>query len=208
MRLAILALLLCCTDPALAHELRPAYLELHEDKAGEFRALWKTPMRGEMRLALAPEFSGRTAQLTPIVTRHTDNAAVQTWRLHAIEPSRGQSVRIAGLQGTMTDALVRMEFADGSTWVKRLTAAAPAAEIPARPGGWFVVGAYLKLGVEHILTGIDHLLFVLALLLITRGGWQLVKTVSAFTVSHSITLTAATLGSSTCRNGRWRRSSP
>jgi hydrogenase/urease accessory protein HupE len=194
MRQAILVLLLCSAVPVLAHELRPAYLELHEDKAGEFRVLWKTPMRGEMRLALSPAFSARTANLTPVTTRHTDNAAVQTWRLRAIEPLRGQSVRIAGLAGTMTDALVRMEFADGSTWVKRLTAAAPAAEIPARPGGWFVVGEYLKLGVEHILTGIDHLLFVLALLLITHGGWRLVKTVSAFTVSHSITLTAATLG--------------
>jgi hydrogenase/urease accessory protein HupE len=57
-----------------------------------------------------------------------------------------------------------------------------------------VAGVYLKLGVEHILTGIDHLLFVLALLLITCGSWKLVKTVSAFTLSHSITLTAATLG--------------
>jgi hypothetical protein len=53
---------------------------------------------------------------------------------------------------------------------------------------------YLVLGVEHILTGIDHLLFVLALILITRGGWKVVKTVTAFTLSHSITLTAATLG--------------
>ena len=68
-------------------------------------------------------------------------------------------------------------------------------------------GVYLKLGVEHILTGMDHLLFVLALIMITRGGWKLVTTVTAFTLSHSITLTAATLGLCTCRNGRSRRSS-
>jgi hydrogenase/urease accessory protein HupE len=194
MKMACLALLWLITAPVLAHELRPAYLEVHEEKAGEFRVLWKTPMRGEMRLALSPVFSGRTENLTPVTTRHTDNAAVQTWRLQAIEPLRGQSVRIAGLEGTMTDALVRMEFADGSTWVKRLTAAQPAAAIPARESGLTVAGEYLTLGVEHILTGIDHLLFILALLLITRGSWKVVKTVSAFTVSHSITLTAATLG--------------
>jgi hypothetical protein len=194
MKWVSIALLLCITAPVLAHELRPAYLEVHEEKAGEFRVLWKTPMRGEMRLALSPVFSGRTESLTPVTTRHTDNAAVQTWRLHAIEPLRGQLVRIAGLEGTMTDALVRMEFADGSTWVKRLTAAEPAAAIPARASGLTVAGVYLTLGVEHILTGIDHLLFVLTLLLITRGGWKLVKTVSAFTLSHSLTLTAATLG--------------
>ena len=57
-----------------------------------------------------------------------------------------------------------------------------------------VARTYTVLGIEHILTGIDHLLFVLALIIITRGGWKLVKTVTAFTVSHSITLTLATLG--------------
>lgn len=53
---------------------------------------------------------------------------------------------------------------------------------------------YTGLGIEHILLGFDHLLFVLALLLIVRGGWMLVKTITAFTVAHSITLGLATLG--------------
>jgi hypothetical protein len=165
--------------------------------------LWKTPMRGEMRLALTPVFSGRTQSLTPVTTRHTDNAAVQMWRLQAIDPLRGQAVRIVGLEGTLTDALVRIAFADGSTWVKRLTAAEPAAVVPARASWLTVAGVYLMLGVEHILTGIDHLLFVLALLLITCGSWKLVKTVSAFTLSHSITLTAATLGGVHVRVVAW-----
>jgi hydrogenase/urease accessory protein HupE len=106
----------------------------------------------------------------------------------------GQVVGIDGLEASVTDALVRIAFADGRTWLKRLTPQAPVATIPARQSGWSVAGEYLKLGVEHILTGIDHLLFVLALIIITRGGWRLIKTVSAFTLSHSITLTAATLG--------------
>jgi hydrogenase/urease accessory protein HupE len=194
MKWATLALLLLVPVPAVAHEVRPAYLEVHEEGVGEFRVLWKTPMRGELRLALVPTFSGRTESLTPVTTRQTDNAAVQTWRLKAVEPLRGQAVRIAGLEGTLTDALVRMEFADGTTWVKRLTPAEPAADIPALPSGWLVAGEYLKLGGEHIVFGIDHLLFVLALLLITHVGWKLVKTVTAFTVAHSITLGLATLG--------------
>ncbi|MGH8632847.1 MAG: hypothetical protein ACRET7_01800 [Burkholderiales bacterium] len=82
----------------IAHELRPAYLELREGSAGEFRVLWKTPMREEMRLALAPEFSGRIEELTPVATRQTGEAAVQTWRIRALEPLRGQSVRIGGLE--------------------------------------------------------------------------------------------------------------
>jgi hydrogenase/urease accessory protein HupE len=94
----------------------------------------------------------------------------------------------------MTDALVRVEFADGGAWVERLTPDAPEATIPAAPSSWATPVTYLDLGVEHILLGFDHLLFVLALLIITQGTWQLVKTVTAFTVAHSITLALATLG--------------
>jgi hydrogenase/urease accessory protein HupE len=179
---------------AFAHEVRPAYLELRESQSGEFDVLWKTPMRGDRRLALKPEFSGRTEKLTPVTTRESGGAAVQTWSLRAVEPLRGKSVRIAGLEGTMTDALVRVEYIDGSMWVKRLTPAGPAAEIPEEQGGWGVAGEYLTLGIEHILLGIDHLLFVLALLLVSPGMWQLVKTVTAFTLAHSVTLGLATFG--------------
>ena len=187
-----LALCVCCKVGA--HELRPAYLELREEKPGDFSVLWKTPARGEVHLSLAPEFDARTENITLVSTRMTDTAAVQTWRLRALEPLRGTTLRIGGLAGTMTDALVRIEFADGTSWTQRLTPGQPSASIPARQSVFAVAGVYVKLGVEHILTGVDHLLFVLALIIITRGGWKLVKTVSAFTVSHSITLTAATLG--------------
>lgn len=179
--------------PAQAHEVRPAYLDLREDRPGEFSVLWKTPMLGEMRLALAPAFAGPVEVLTPVATRMTGDAAVQTWRLRA-DGLRGQTLRIEGLEATLTDALVRVAFADGSTWVQRLTPQQPGVVIPARQSAWSVAGTYLTLGVEHILTGIDHLLFVLALLLLTKGTWRLVKTVTAFTVAHSITLGLATLG--------------
>ena len=177
-----------------AHEVRPSYLELHEARAGEFEVLLKTPMRGELRLALAATLSGRAEAVTRMTTRVTGEAAVQTWRFRALDPLRGQIVRIDGLESTMTDALVRVAFADGTSWVRRLTPQQPAAVIPLRQNGWSVAGLYLKLGVEHILLGVDHLLFVLALLIITRGGWLLIKTVTAFTVAHSITLALATLG--------------
>jgi len=178
---------------ASAHEVRPAYLELREEKVGQFAVTWKTPMLGDARLALEPEFSGDVKAVTPMTTREVPGAAVQTWTLRA-QALRGQTVRIRCLEGTMTDALVRMEFADGTSWTERLTPQQPIAVIPAQQGRFSVAGVYLKLGIEHILTGVDHLLFILALIIITRGGWKLVKTVTAFTVSHSITLTAATLG--------------
>lgn len=194
MKRFFLALLLLLTAQVFAHEVRPAYLEMIEGKSGEFRVLWKTPMRGEMRLALSPEFSGRTESLTEMTTRQSGGASVQTWRLKATEPMRGQVLRIAGLEGTMTDTLVRIEFADGMMWTQRLTPMHSSVRIPEQASALEVTGVYLKLGIEHILLGIDHLLFVLALLLITQGTWRLVKTITAFTVAHSITLGLATLG--------------
>ena len=94
----------------------------------------------------------------------------------------------------MTDALVRVEFADGTTWTQRLTPHRPAATIPAAESSFAVAGVYLRLGVEHILTGLDHLLFVLALLIVARKGRRLLASVTAFTVAHSVTLALAALG--------------
>ena len=168
---------------AFAHEVRPAYLDLREEAPGIFDVLFKTPMRGDARLALNVSFSGRVQTATPVISRMTDNAMVQTWRLSAIEPLAGQEVRIDGLASTMTDALVRIEFVDGGEWVGRLTPGRPQATIPARQGGWEVAATYLKLGVEHILLGIDHLLFVLALILIAPNTRQLILAITAFTVA-------------------------
>jgi hypothetical protein len=179
---------------ALAHEARPAYLDLKEEAPGSFDVLFKTPMRGDARLALDVSFSGNVQIATPVISRMTDNAMVQTWRLSASEPLAGQVVRIDGLASTMTDALVRIDFIDGGEWVGRLTPGAPQATIPVRHGGWAVAATYLKLGVEHIMLGIDHLLFVLALILIAPNARQLIMAITSFTVAHSITLAAATLG--------------
>ncbi len=190
--LAALATLLM-PAPGQAHEVRPAYLDLSEDRPGEFSVIWKTPMAGEMRLALDPAFSGPVETLTPVTARATGDAAVQTWRLRA-DGLRGQTLRIEGLESTVTDVLVRIAFVDGSTWVQRLTPRQPGAVVPTRPTAWDVAGTYLGLGIEHILTGVDHLLFVFALLLLTTGTWRLMKTVTAFTLAHSITLGLATLG--------------
>lgn len=192
--LTALVLLAALVTPALAHEVRPAYLELRELPSGELEVLWKTPAMGDMRLALAPVLSGASEEITPVATRLTGNAAVRTWRLRLLEPLRGRSLHIDGLSSTMTDALVRIEFADGASWVTRLTPQAPQVVIPASQGRGSVALTYFALGVEHILFGVDHLLFVLALLLITRGTKRLLLTITAFTIAHSVTLALATLG--------------
>ena len=186
--------LLLWSAVCLAHEVRPSYLELHETTPGEFSVTWKTPMLGDARLALEPAFSGEASPVAPKVTRGAPGAAVQTWALHA-PALRGQTLRIDGLESTMTDALVRIEFADGTQWTQRLTPHAPAAAIPMHESRFAVAGTYLRLGVEHILSGVDHLLFVLGLLILAGALWRrLLATVTAFTVAHSITLALATLG--------------
>lgn len=177
-----------------AHEVRPAYLELKEMAPGNFDVLFKTPMRGDARLALDVSFSGRVNQTSPVTSQVRDSAMIQTWSVSAIEPLAGQEVGINGLSSTMTDALVRVQFADGREWIERLTPGTPRAFIPAGQSGWAVAVAYLHLGVEHILLGVDHLLFVLALILLAPNTRQLVMAITAFTVAHSVTLAAATLG--------------
>jgi len=188
-----LLLLVAFASVASAHEMRPAYLDVREERPGEFHVLWKTPMVGDARLSISVEFSGDAKAATPVETRRPPGAAVQTWTLKA-PALRGETLRIRGLEGTMTDALVRFAFADGTTWTQRLTPQAPSATIPVRQTAWAVAAVYAGLGVEHILFGFDHLLFVLGLLLLVRGWRTLVKTITAFTVAHSLTLAVATLG--------------
>jgi len=180
--------------PAAAHEVRPAYLELKETSPGVFDILFKTPMRGDARLSLTARFSGDVQALTPVIAQMTGDAIVQTWQIRALSPLAGQELLIDGLESTMTDALVRVEFAAGESWTGRLTPNAPRAVIPASESAWSIAKAYFGLGVEHILLGIDHLLFVLGLILLTPNIRELIKAITAFTLAHSITLAAATLG--------------
>ena len=179
---------------ASAHEVRPAYLDIHEESPGMFGVLLKTPMQGDARLALSAAFSGKVEELTPVVSRPTGDAMLQTWQMRAVEPLEGQAVSIEGLENTMTDALVRIEFLDGYVWLEKFTPGAPAATVPPVQSSWSVARTYTVSGIEHILFGFDHLLFVASLMLIVRDWRMLVKTVTAFTVAHSITLAFATLG--------------
>jgi hydrogenase/urease accessory protein HupE len=182
------------SQAASAHEVRPAYLSIQEGAPNEYSVLFKTPMQGNARLALTALFSGRIETVTPIVSRPNGDAMVQSWRVRTLEPLAGQNVLVDGLQNTMTDALVRVMFANGNTWTSRLTPSEPSAVIPASQSHWAVFVTYLHQGIEHIVFGFDHLLFVAGLMLIVRDWRKLVKAVTAFTVAHSITLTCATLG--------------
>jgi hydrogenase/urease accessory protein HupE len=197
MRTALLVLVLLVTfaSPAFAHEVRPAYLELRQTGAETYDALWKVPGLGEnLRLGLYVELPAGCTNTSEPRALMINNAYTERWSVKCPGGLTGGTIRIAGLSATTTDVLVRIERQDGSTQVTRLKPSAPSFVVEAVPSRLEVARTFSVLGVEHILTGIDHLLFVLALLIITRGGWKLVKTVTAFTLSHSLTLTAATLG--------------
>ena len=193
--LVVLVLLAAFTSGAYAHEVRPAYLELHQTAAESYSALWKVPGLGDnLRLGIYVELPAGCTNLTEPRASMLNNAYSERWSLKCAGGLTGGTINIAGLAATATDVLVRLERLDGTTQVTRLTPSAPSFVVEAAPRAWQVARTYLVLGVEHILGGIDHLLFVLALLILVKGTRRLIATVTAFTVAHSLTLAGATLG--------------
>jgi hydrogenase/urease accessory protein HupE len=191
----VLVLLLCGLPwAATADVFRPAYLELRELGEGRYDVLWKVPAQGNARLAVQVVFPPDTTQLEPPQALLSDGAFVERWRIQRSGGLAGQLLRIDGLSGGVTDVIVRIERADGTSQVERLLPESPSFSVKGPTGAGEVAWSYLVLGVEHILGGIDHLLFVLALLLIVHGGRRIFLTITAFTLAHSLTLVAATLG--------------
>jgi len=193
--LLILFVLVTLPPGARAHEVRPAYLELRQTGPDTYNVLWKVPGLGdEMRLGVYVTLPEGSTNLSEPRGVFVNRAFIERWTVTRAGGLTGGTIHIAGLSATAIDVLVRVERLDGSTQLARLTPSSPSFVVEAAPGKIQVVRSYLSLGVEHILGGVDHLLFVLALLIITRGSWRLVKTVTAFTVAHSITLSLAALG--------------
>ena len=196
-RLLIVVLVLCSfiVTKARAHEVRPAYLELKQTSHDTFDVGWKVPARGQnMRLGLYVRLPAECENITEPRGMFTGGAYIERWSIRHSEALVGTTINIDGLKTTLTDVLVRIERLDGTTQVARITPTNPSLLIEASPSMWQVSGTYLVLGVEHILGGIDHLLFVLALLILVKGWKRVVGTITAFTVAHSITLAVATLG--------------
>ena len=135
-----------------------------------------------------------TQSLTEPQGMYVGGAYVERWRISRDGGLVGQEIRIDGLISGVSDVIVRVERMDGTSQMERLLPESPQFTVEAPAGTGEVAWSYLVLGVEHILGGVDHLLFVLALLLIVRGGKRILITVTAFTAAHSITLVAATLG--------------
>ena len=190
----LLAACIFAIEPAASHEVRPAFLQITERPTGHYDILWKQPSIGLMAVHLVPQISGGLLESAPSSDEIESSFQIRLWR--DLDPGaqglEGRTLHIEGLERTITDVLVAITLADGSSEQQILHPQDPSLTLHLHKTG-IAVPAYLMLGIEHILTGIDHLSFVLGLMLLVRRRITLIKTITAFTVAHSITLAATAL---------------
>jgi len=191
MLLALLALAVAI--PASADELRPGYLELSQQTQSEWKLVWKAPILGGLATRaepLLPDFCNLKLD-TP---RLSGPAVVATGKVTCSKPLAGATVGLKGMEPGSTDALLRVAPLGRPVQTERLIPGNSSYAVSTVPDGWQVARTYFVIGVEHILAGFDHLLFVIALLLLLQRGRAVVAAATAFTLAHSITLAGTTLG--------------
>ncbi|MYL82110.1 HupE/UreJ family protein [Desulfovibrio aerotolerans] len=192
----VVAAALCLIRPAaaVAHETRPAVLELRETAPERYDVLWRTPLFEGQRLPFALRFPEDVRQVTPPLLIQWPDWHLESWRVAVPGGLVGKTLYVAGHDATTAGVVVRLFNRDGTEWSAVVTPNHDRLVL----GGQTAAGADLadavQLGVRHILYGPDHLLFVLGLLCLAQTRLMLVKTVTAFTLAHSLTLAAATLG--------------
>lgn len=185
--------LLLPLGPALAHEVRPALVQIVEATSGAAEVTWKQPVAGEVAIRLSPRLSGGALDRPPDSETISPAYRIRVWRLPADARLSGQTLSIDGLNMTVTDVLVQVRLRQGEiSTVLKPSRPSLKLEVDAPAGA--AVPAYLRMGVEHILTGFDHLAFVLGLLLLIGLNRGVIKAVTAFTLAHSVTLACTALG--------------
>ena len=197
LKTGIFSVLACLylTMPVNADEIRPALLDIKEQNTSLFAVTWKVPMRGDKVLAITPILPDNLELVGTPTLQNVPGALIEhaTYKINT-GTLPGKLIEIEGLTEVQTDVLLLVQLQDGSQHSAILRPSAPQFKIPLEASKLSVAGDYWRLGTIHILEGVDHLLFVLALLLIVIGFKQLLAAVTSFTVAHSITLVLATLG--------------
>lgn len=190
MRLIWSIFLVCCLPLlATAHEVRPALLELVETEAEVFQVTWKQPAANGRRLALEPVFPTGCERLTEDEQRLIEGGLATRWQVAC--PLREGIISIEGLDRTLTDVFVEVRYLNGD--LKRAVVRPGEEGLQVAAASAVAAPAYLRLGIEHILSGPDHLLFVIGLLLLTRLR-KLFLVITAFTLAHSFTLGLTAMG--------------
>ncbi len=177
-----------------SHPFAPSLLELREMSGGLVAMTWKTPRQ-----------AAAAAELHPLLPRECEVYTESGSEADGTETARREMLRcgtkgliglrigVEGIASSTADVLLRVALADGRTFRRVLTPESASFVIPEREQPREVAWGYLRLGIKHIATGFDHLAFVFGLLLLVSGR-PLFWTISAFTLGHSITLSAAVLG--------------
>ncbi len=180
--------------PLQADEIRPAFLQITERQPELYQVVWKVPASSQKPLqGVMPVFDHSVLVVDKPLGGLVGDAYLQSWMVRRPGGLAGVGITIEGLSEVATEVLLRIEYLDGTSLIHRLAPEVPSYTVDARAGLGQVVMTYLGLGVEHILIGVDHLLFVLVLLLLVNSTRKLVWTITAFTVAHSITLSLASL---------------
>jgi len=179
----------------MADEFRPALLVINEVEPGWYSMTWKTPQNKGRRSTLQPRLPSALEQIGPVATHQMGQAVIEQshWRGET-GALAGSTIEIEGLRALPIEVIIKVALADGRRHSAVLRSTSPRWTVPAQVTAWSVAGSYWQIGTIHILEGFDHLLFVLALILIVPGWWLLLKAITAFTVAHSMTLALATLG--------------
>jgi len=191
----VLALVTGASAGAHAHESQPGTLELRQVDKNRYEVTWRAPIYfGQphpARLEL-PQHWKTLAE--PTVQQLADSQVFRLVVAIGRQGEEGSIIRFTGLENTVTDVFVRLNRLDGTTMTAVVRPSKPYAQLRGGRTWYTTAGEYIGLGFYHILQGLDHLLFVLGLLLIVKGRMMLLRTITAFTVAHSITLAIATLG--------------
>ena len=177
-----------------AHEIRPGYLEIKEDADHSLQITWKQPTTGEYSIPLHPVISGGWMIDSLASISYAESYLIKRWQIPANHASLDkQTITIAGLEKTITDVLVYVSLLNDVSFTYLIKPLRPFVKLnlskPQPPPVW----QYIQLGIYHIWSGFDHLLFVLGLLFLVKKRSRLIWTITAFTVAHSITLALATL---------------
>lgn len=193
-RLLLLVLVALLPDTSLAHRFAPSLLQLSAMNEETYRVLWKTPAATGADGPLRPQWPAHCGVSGEYRRANEGTGIVMTYPLTCDGPLTGTRIRVAGLAGNRSSALLLLDSAGGHRHQVLLNAESPAFVVPETASTGAVLLSYGWLGATHIWGGADHLLFVLGLLLLVGYRRQLLWTVTAFTVGHSITLSLVTLG--------------
>ena len=193
-RWLLVCLALLVAAPAQADELRPASIHFEQVDPTHWTLGWKQPLASPNDpVAAAPRLPANCRMVGEPVRRMAALAVIGAADVSCTGSVQGGRIAAPDLV-VLGDALLRVVPLDGGLEVHRLTADAPAVRLSTTREARNVWANYFGLGIEHILEGWDHLAFVIALVLLVAKGWAVIKAATAFTLAHSLTLAAVTLG--------------